>query len=216
MSADVADNLLVDATLLGLNVEFSSTMHALTRKSLFLALSALALVATGCRKKPTRPDPSSTVISQPGDPLGGAAAGGFGNGFDNGLVADANTTLLPQGAYEDGDKIYGLLQPVYFAYDQSAIAAPERAKLDAAKTYLDANPAQRLLIEGRCDWRGTGDYNLGLGDRRAAAAKQYLVTLGVPDARIEVLSKGDLEAVENASDDVMAKDRRADLVVLKK
>ena len=213
MSADVADNLLVDATPLGLNVEFSSTMHALTRKSLFLALSALALVATGCRKKPTRPDPSSTVISQPGVPLDGSAAGGFGTGFDveqgSGLEGRSGDPLDPLNQER------GILQPVYFAYDQSAIAAPERAKLDAAKTYLDANPQKRLLIEGRCDWRGTGDYNLGLGDRRAAAAKQYLVTLGVPDARIEVLSKGDLEAVENASDAVMAQDRRADLVVLK-
>ncbi len=215
MSADVADNLLVDATPLGLNVEFSSTMHALTRKSLFLALSALALVATGCRKKPTRPDPSSTVISQPGV-LNSTGADGFGTGFDNGVTEQGSELEGRSGDPLDPlNQERGILQPVYFAYDQSAIAAPERAKLDAAKTYLDANPQKRLLIEGRCDWRGTGDYNLGLGDRRAAAAKQYLVTLGVPDARIEVLSKGDLEAVENASDAVMAQDRRADLVVLK-
>lgn len=203
---------------MGLNVNYSHTMHAFSRKFLFLALSIATLFAAGCRKKPLRPDPSATVIGQPGT-LGALDASGFGTGFDNGLnngLTEAGSTLLPQGAYEDGDKIYGLLQPVYFAFDQSAISAPERAKLDAAKAYLDLNPTQRLLIEGRADWRGTTDYNLGLGDRRAASAKQYLVTLGVPDTRIEVLSKGDLEAVENAAEDVMAKDRRADLVVLKK
>lgn len=199
---------------MGLNVNHSSTMHAFTRKALFVLIAAATIFATGCRKKPARPDPSATVIGQPGV-LNPGDASGFGAGFNNG-VTEAGSGLLPQGAYEEGDKIYGLLEPVYFAFDQSAIAAPERAKLDAAKAYLDANPAQRLLIEGRCDWRGTGDYNLGLGDRRASAARQYLVTLGVPETRIEVLSKGDLEAVENASDDVMAKDRRADLVVLKK
>lgn len=198
-------------------------MHAPARKTLFLLVSAATIFATGCRKKPVRPSPESTIIGQAGTRLSGTGVDGFSGGFDssgfdanNSLVSDPNSSLLPQGAYEDGDKIYGLLEPVYFAYDQSAIAAPERAKLNAAKAYLDGHPEQRLLIEGRCDWRGTGDYNLGLGDRRASAAKQYLVTLGVPDSRIEVLSKGDLEAVENASDSVMAKDRRADLVVLKK
>ncbi|MCU0791904.1 MAG: OmpA family protein [Opitutaceae bacterium] len=174
-------------------------MHAFIRKSLFVLIAASAVFATGCRKKPARPDPSATVIGQPGM-LNPGDASGFGAGMNNGLT-EAGSGLLPQGAYEEGDKI---------------ITAPERAKLDAAKAYLDANPAQRLLIEGRCDWRGTGDYNLGLGDRRASAARQYLVTIGVPETRIEVLSKGDLEAVENASEDVMAKDRRADLVVLKK
>jgi peptidoglycan-associated lipoprotein len=199
---------------MGLNVKHSHTMHAFTRSSLFLALIGAALFATGCTK-PSRPDPKSTVIGQPGVPLAGVGADGFSNGFPDGTT-EAGSTLQAQGAYSEDDKIYGVLEPVYFAFDQSAITAPERAKLDAAKTYLDANPAQRLLIEGRADWRGTGDYNLGLGDRRAAAAKQYLVTLGVSDKRIEILSKGDLEAAENAADAIMAKDRRADLVVLKK
>ncbi len=199
-------------------------MHAFTRNTLFLLISAATIFATGCNKKPKRPNPGDTVIGPVGtlnpngvDGFGGGFAdGGLGGmGTNNGLT-EPGSDLLPQGAYEDGDKIYGLLQPVYFAFDQYAISGPERAKLDAAKAYLDANPAQRLLIEGRADWRGTGDYNLGLGDRRASAAKQYLVTLGVADAKIEILSKGDLEAVENGADDIMAKDRRSDLVVLKK
>lgn len=186
-------------------------MHVFSRKVLFIALSAATLFATGCRKKPVRPDPSATVIGQEGLNVGNA--GDFGN-LNN--QAEMGSTLENRdGVIDDGMTIRGLLQPVYFAYDQSGIAAPERAKLAAAKDYLDANPQYRLLIEGRCDWRGTGDYNLGLGDRRAAAAKQYLTTLGVEDAKVEVLSKGDLEATENAADDIMAKDRRADLVILK-
>ncbi len=184
-------------------------MHVLSRKVLFIALSAATLFATGCRKKPVRPDPSATVIGQEGLNVGNA--GDFGN-----TQAEAGSALENRdGVIDDGMTIRGLLQPVYFAYDQSGIAAPERAKLAAAKEYLDANPQYRLLIEGRCDWRGTGDYNLGLGDRRAAAAKQYLTTLGVEDAKVEVLSKGDLEATEIAAEDAMAKDRRADLVILK-
>lgn len=198
-----------------LNVKHSSTMHALSRTALFLAVSVATIFATGCRKKPGRPDPQSTVIGQPGT-LNPNDAGGFGAGFNNGLT-EAGSGLVP-GSNDPLDPLNqdrGVLQSVYFAYDQSAIAQAERSKLDAAKAYLDANPGKRLLIEGRCDWRGTAEYNLGLGDRRAAAAKQYLVTIGVPETKIESISKGDLEAVENASDSAMAEDRRAELVVLK-
>ena len=200
---------------MGLNVKHSFTMHALSRKALFVLVSAAAIFATGCTKKPKRPDPGATVMAQQGS-LNPNGVDGFGGGFPDGQAPGTDLTSRGSGDINDpANQIRGVLEPVYFSYDQSAIASAERAKLDAAKTYLDANPTQRLLIEGRADWRGTGDYNLGLGDRRAQAAKQYLVTLGVPDTKVEVLSKGDLEAVENASDDVMAKDRRAELVVLK-
>lgn len=190
--------------------------HAFSRKALFVLLSATVLLSVGCRKKPRR-DPSQTVISQTGQ-LNPNDAGQWGPGFNDTGVTDPNSLLENRGPgySETEDMIRGLLQPVYFAFDQSAIAGPERAKLDAAKAYLDANPQYRLLIEGRADWRGTTDYNLGLGDRRANSAKQYLVTIGVADSKVEVLSKGDLEATENASEDVMAQDRRADLVILKR
>jgi peptidoglycan-associated lipoprotein len=187
-------------------------MHALPRKALFVILSAAALFATGCRKKPTR-DPSQTVIGQQGV-LNPNEAGMFGSDFNNGQAP--GTDLSSRGdPLDPANQERGVLESVFFAFDQSAIGPNERPKLAAAKAYLDANPGKRLLIEGRADWRGTAEYNLGLGDRRAQAAKQYLVTLGVPETSIEVLSKGDLEAAENASEDVMSKDRRAELVPLK-
>ncbi len=187
-------------------------MHALTRKALFVLLSAVALFATGCRKKPTRPDPSATVIGQQGI-LNPNEMGAFGAGF----TTDPNSLLTERGdPLDPANQIRGLLESVYFAFDQSAIAPNERPKLMAAKAHLDANPTQRLLIEGRADWRGTTEYNLGLGDRRAQAAKQFLVTLGVDPDRIETISKGDLEATENASEEVMARDRRAELIPLRR
>jgi len=193
-------------------------MNALSRKVLLILVSA-AVVLTGCSKKPKRPDPSATVIGQEGqlNPLDTSFGGGMGGGLGgNGQLTDPNNTFGgSNNPLDPANQERGLLEPVYFAYDQSGIQSAERAKLDSAKAYLEANPTKRLLIEGRCDWRGTGDYNLGLGDRRAAAAKQYLVTLGVADTKIEVLSKGDLEAVENGAEAIMSKDRRADLVVLK-
>lgn len=182
----------------------------LATKKLCFVLVAAAVALAGCSKKPKRPDPSATMIG----PDGGLSGAGlnFGGG---GLVDDPNTTLGPRDPNAIDGQVRGLLAPVYFDFDQSAIKASERPKLDAAKAHLDANPADRLLLEGHCDWKGTAEYNLGLGDRRANAARQYLATLGVPADRLEVLSKGDLEAVENADTATMARDRRVEIVVLK-
>jgi peptidoglycan-associated lipoprotein len=198
---------------MGLNVKHSSTMHASSRKALFILLSAATIFTAGCNRKPKRPNPKDTVIGQ----VGTLTPGSEFDAGNTGQLSDPNSLMTGRSGdpLDPANQIRGELQSVYFSYDQSAIAGAERTKLDAAKAHLDSHPEQRLLIEGRCDWRGTGDYNLGLGDRRAAAAKQYLVTLGVPDTRIETLSKGDLEAAENASDDIMSKDRRAELVILK-
>jgi peptidoglycan-associated lipoprotein len=179
-------------------------------KTLFIALASSVALFTGCAKKPVRPDPSATMLGQqPG-----------GSGLTPETVpttADANSGLQNRdGVIEDANSIRGLLQPVYFDFDLSNIKAGERPKLQAAKDYLAKNPQQRILLEGHCDWHGTAEYNLGLGDRRAHAAKKYLLALGVPTDKIETLSKGSEEAVKNGDDAARAKDRRVEIVILKK
>ena len=113
----------------------------------------------------------------------------------------------PTGAIDDGHTIRGLLKPVLFKLNSAAIEPAERAKLQAAKEYLDKNPQQRLLLEGHCDWRGTAEYNLGLGDHRAGASKNYLSKLGLPTTRMETNSKGNLDAKEKGTDEEMAKEK---------
>jgi peptidoglycan-associated lipoprotein len=176
--------------------------------SLLLALAGAVLLTTGCTKKPTRPDPSATA------PIGGTGNTG---GITGANFIDPNAALPDRDGDFMGDQNRVALQAqtVYFDYDQSAIKAAEREKLKAAKDYLDKNPTHRLLLEGRADWRGTAEYNLSLGDRRATSVKKYLVSIGVAATRIESISKGSLEAVKNADDATMAKDRRVDLVVVK-
>ncbi|MGC4075124.1 MAG: OmpA family protein [Nibricoccus sp.] len=180
-------------------------------KSLSIALLSAVVALTGCVKKPSRPDPSSTAIGMGGGPTGG------GSGFDASLIAPGTEGLEARadGLIADGDLLRGS-EPVLFDLDRAGIKESERAKIQKAKAYLDANPTHRVLFEGHCDWRGTAEYNLGLGDRRAAAAKKYLETLGIPAARIEVISKGDIDAKENASDADMAHDRRADIIFITK
>jgi peptidoglycan-associated lipoprotein len=131
------------------------------------------------------------------------------------LAPDTNLKVRGPNDYSNADYSALEAQTVYFDFDQSGIKASERPKLDAAKAYLDSNPSASLLLEGHCDWKGTAEYNLGLGDRRANAVKQYLTTLGVAAEKLEVLSKGDLDAVENADAATQAKDRRVNLAVLK-
>ncbi|EIP99764.1 outer membrane protein/peptidoglycan-associated (lipo)protein [Opitutaceae bacterium TAV1] len=204
---------------------FFPAMNVLLRKALFIAAGSAVLFAAGCKKKPVRPDPGSTVLGQ------GAGTLNSGNGYLNptdisggpltpynpsSQVADTGSLLTDNpNTLAPGGEIRGQFQPVYFAFDQSAIRAEERGKVQAAKQHLDANPNDRVLLEGRCDWRGTAEYNLGLGDRRASSVRQYLQDLGVSPSRIEVISKGDLEAVENADAATAAQDRRVDIVILK-
>ncbi len=187
-------------------------MKNVSRKLLFVIVVS-ALFLTGCTKKPQRPDPSATVLGQ--------GAGG-GSEFDNSLnPIDVSTVMDPMSQLETRDAGFdmngqkrGVLEAVYFDFDKSSIKTSERIKLEDAAAYLRDNPTHRLLLEGHCDWRGTAEYNLGLGDRRAGAAKQFLGTLGVSANMLQTLSKGSLEAVKNADKGTAAKDRRVELVVI--
>jgi len=178
-------------------------------KKLCVVLACTLVVFTGCLKKPQRPSVEQTM-------------GGQGTGLnpsDVGGLTDASSQTLTQrtdGVYEDADKIVGLLKPVYFDFDKSNIKESERAKLQAAKEYLEKNPQHRLLLEGHADWRGTAEYNLGLGDRRANAAKSYLGKIGVAATKNETLSKGSLEAKEKGTKEEMTNDRRVEIIILKK
>jgi peptidoglycan-associated lipoprotein len=182
----------------------------LASKPLLILAASAAAILSGCAKKPVRPDPSSTA-------LGPTAGGGAALTPETvPTTADTGSTLQNRDGVIETDKtIRGLLQPVYFDYDRDNVKASERPKLQAAKDYLDKNPQYRLLLEGHCDWRGSSEYNLGLGDHRASSAKKYLVSIGVPADKVETLSKGSEEAQKNADDATMAKDRRDEIVVLK-
>ncbi len=187
-------------------------MKLVSKPFLLLAISA-AVLFSGCTKKPVRPDPSATTI--------GLNTGGTINPTDVATNAEPGSGLEGrvggEGVIDDGHTIRGLLGAVYFEFDRSDITKPEeRAKLQAAKDYLAKNPDQRLLLEGHADWRGTSEYNLGLGDRRANAAKKYLGTISVGADKLETLSKGSEESKKSGTDEEMKRDRRVELVIIKK
>ena len=104
---------------------------------------------------------------------------------------------------------------IYFDTDKFNIDAEDGAALQAQAQWLLKYPAKRASIEGHCDERGTREYNLALGDRRANAAKNYLVSLGVDAARVSVISYGKERPVAlGSNEESWAKNRRAVTVTI--
>lgn len=84
----------------------------------------------------------------------------------------------------------GLLGDVYFRYDEASLSAEARERLAQNARFLTQNPQFRVTLEGHCDERGTSEYNLALGERRAASVRDYLVSLGVASGQLSTISYG--------------------------
>jgi peptidoglycan-associated lipoprotein len=163
---------------------------------------AAALVATaGCAKK--RPDvlPPAPETGQV-DPNAGQSSGGpVGTGVAPGSQADFLRSVTSD--------------TVNFGLDEFDIDSQARSILDSQVTWLQRYPNVRVTIEGHCDERGTREYNLALGDRRANAAKNYLVARGIDASRVSTISYGKERPAATGSDEAAwAQNRRAVTVTL--
>lgn len=106
------------------------------------------------------------------------------------------------------------LQPVFFAYDSAEIDAASRRVLDQNAEVLRRNPNWVITIEGHCDERGTAEYNLALGERRAVAARQYLEDLGLAADRLRTVSYGKEFPFDPGNDEAAwRQNRRAHMVI---
>ena len=109
------------------------------------------------------------------------------------------------------------LKPVFFEYDSAEIAAAAQAALNEDATILKRYPTWTVTIEGHCDERGTAEYNLALGERRAVAARSYLVSLGIPADRLRTVSYGKEFPFDPGHDEAaFGKNRRAHFVITAK
>jgi peptidoglycan-associated lipoprotein len=90
-----------------------------------------------------------------------------------------------------GTQAAGPLQDVFFDFDKDAIRDDQRGALDANVSWLKAHPAAKITLEGHADERGTNEYNLALGDRRAKTTRDYLVSKGIEAARVTTVSYGE-------------------------
>ena len=151
-----------------------------------LCLVAAVLLVAACEQKPT-------------DQGAGAGAGQPGGAA---MAESANVAMQ-----KVGDRIF-------FAFDRSDITAESRATLQRQAQLLQQNPSWTITIQGHCDERGTVEYNLGLGDRRANATRQALIALGVAANRIQTISYGkERPAVVGHNEQAWAQNRRAVTVV---
>lgn len=108
------------------------------------------------------------------------------------------------------------LERVHFAYNQFTLEEAARVTLEQNAIYLRNHPALKISIEGHCDERGSDEYNLALGERRAMAAKSYLVSLGIPADRLAIISYGEEKPLVAASnEEAWAKNRRAEFMVIR-
>ncbi len=110
-----------------------------------------------------------------------------------------------------------LLKDIYFDFDKYEIRQADEAILKENAAFLKNNPKMKVQIEGHCDERGTVEYNLALGERRANNTKRYLVFLGIPSDRISAISYGKEKPLDKGhNEEAWAKNRRAHIVVLSK
>ena len=171
------------------------------RKSLTIGVAALALTIAACARKTPPATEIPPATEQTGD-TSGAAAG------------DVELTELPAMQADLVAKAGS--DTVYFGTDQYQLDPQSQATLAAQAKWMMANPNVRASIEGHADERGTREYNMALGERRANAARDYMVSQGVPTSRLLVTSWGKERPVATGSDEsAWAQNRRAVTVVVR-
>ena len=166
------------------------------------ALAAALVVTAGCaKKKPAELPPAPVGSEGAGAGAGAGADGTAGQGNVGGAAIPGSRADFLQNVRADR---------VHFDTDDYSIDTEDRAILDTQAAWLQRNTGVRVTIEGHADERGTREYNLALGDRRANAAKNYLASRGVNPARMTVISWGKERPVAEGSDEsAWAQNRRA-------
>ena len=204
-----------------------------TRRSHLMIVSALVLVVAlaGCAKRPattaaTAPAPTGTGAttgpttgmqpSQPGTSTTTPPTTGMQPSQPGGPGGGTTTTTPTPGPRPVPREFAATpnLRDVYFDFDKYDIRPEDAKTLDSNANWLKSNPNQLVLIEGHCDERGTNEYNLALGERRAKAAMNYLVSQGVQASRITIISYGEERPTcSDKNESCWAKNRRAHFLV---
>jgi peptidoglycan-associated lipoprotein len=146
--------------------------------------------------------------------IGCASSGGGDEDKKPASTTDfVDNTTDTSGMTSEGTR--GLLETIYFDYDSAAIKSDQRSVLQGDASKIGQNAGWKMVvIEGHCDERGSEEYNLALGERRAAAVKQYLVDSGVSGAKLDTVSFGEAKPAVQGHDEAAWKwNRRAEFVV---
>ena len=163
-----------------------------------LALTAVAFLLAACETAP----------KVTGDSAAGSASGGTSAATSSSSAAATETQMSP------ADKLAQVGNTVFFAFDSAELSTESKDTLDRQAAFLNVNPTLMVVVEGHADERGTREYNLALGDRRAVSVRDYLLAKGLNAARIRTVSYGkERPAVAGSTEDSWAKNRRAATVL---
>lgn len=180
-------------------------MKKLTILRLSILLVLITLLAAGCAKKPA-PEAvveAPVVAEQPVEQ--------DVRGFDERPVTEAPVTDQGATAGAAMGEVSAELQPIFFEFDQYTLSPQARQTLADNAAFLKARPQVKVLIEGHCDERGSDEYNLALGERRARATQDYLLSLGIAPERLSTISYGEERPLEAGSNEAAwSKNRRAE------
>jgi len=166
-----------------------------------LAMCAVAFLFTACE----------TASNVAGDSASGSSSSSATAAGSTSSSASSSTTATQMS---DAEKLAQVGNTVYFGFDSSELAGEAQATLDRQAAFLNVNPTMVVVIEGHADERGTREYNLALGDRRAVAVRDYLLAKGLNAARVRTVSYGkERPAVSGSNEEAWAKNRRAATVL---
>ena len=177
-----------------------------------------ALVVSGCAKenvvkKDETIAPPATVQAQQADVKAAKSAP---------AVTKAPVKQAPEIARKEAAKVEpqqstSALEKIYFDFNSEALSDNARKTLTSDADYLRKRAVAKLRIEGNCDERGSAEYNIALGEKRAEAAEKYLVTMGIPADRLAIISYGKEKPEDQGHDEAAwAKNRRDDFTILTK
>jgi peptidoglycan-associated lipoprotein len=168
-------------------------------KKFSLALLVGGAILAGCAKKPPPPPPSEPTPPKVEAPK--AAPKAEAPKVDT--AAMRRDRLMNRAAM--------VFKPIYYAYDQSSLSGEGKAAAEVIARFLQDFPEVTLRVEGHADERGTNEYNLALGERRAQSVQQYLASYGIDAGRVSVLSYGEEKpASEGKDESAWSMNRRAE------
>lgn len=193
-------------------------MHARIRSLALIAVAMTAVTASACKKKPVvvpppapAPKPFNQDSADAAERARKAAAEAAAKLAAEKAAAEAAARLAAEIAAAKA----AFAAPVYFDYDKSDIRDDQKAVLEAKIPLLNANPDMRIRVAGNTDNRGSDEYNLALGTRRAAEVKRYLVARGIAESRIDVVSFGEERpAASGDNEDAWGKNRRDEFEII--
>ncbi len=154
--------------------------------------SEIDAIASGASGSSATTATSSASTSTASSGTTSSSSSSSSTSTSSGASSDSTTTTTTSYSYDTDPKtaFVKVGDRVLFGYDSSELDDDDRSILDNQAKFLNQNPALKVTIEGHCDERGTREYNLALGEKRASAVKDYLISIGINSDRISVVSYG--------------------------